>query len=171
MTHRYAMSALLALSMISAWANAATTGVLIKSENVYAQPSSTAKVVSTVLKGSSVSVASKQGGWLKIGSGQTQGWVRMLSVRTSGAVVNNTGSDIVGIAQMATGKRQPGQIVATAGVRGLSEEDLKSAHYSEAGIAELATYQASSSAAIGFAKQAKLIKQNVAYLPAPIDAQ
>jgi uncharacterized protein YjaZ len=72
---------------------------------------------------------------------------------------------------MATGKRQPGQIVATAGVRGLSEEDLKSAHYSAQGMSELAGYQVGTSAAKGFAKQGKLVKQSIAYLPAPVDSQ
>jgi hypothetical protein len=162
---------LLSATMFSAMAHAATQGVLIKTETVYAQPSSTAKSIASLSKGSSVSVISKQGGWLQVDVGASKGWVRMLSVRTSGAVVSNSGADLVGIAQMATGKRQPGQIVATAGVRGLSEEDLKSAHYSAQGMNELAGYQVSTSAAKSFAKQGKLVKQNIAYLPAPVDNQ
>ncbi len=172
MIYRRSLSALLlGASLLSSIAMAATSGVLIKSETVYAQPTSAATPIASLSKGSNVSVISKQGGWLQVNMGAKQGWVRMLSVRTSGAVTSGSGSDIAGIAQMATGKRQPGKIVATAGVRGLSEEDLKTAHYSEQGISELARYQVSASAASNFAKQGKLVKQNIAYLPAPVENQ
>ncbi|MFA5172185.1 MAG: SH3 domain-containing protein [Sulfuriferula sp.] len=170
MIYRRSLSALLlSVSLLSGAAIAATQGVLIKSETVYAQPSSSAKRIASLSKGSSVNVITKQGGWLQVGVGASKGWVRMLSVRTSGAVASNSGADFAGIAQMATGKRQPGKIVATAGVRGLSEEDLKSAHFSEQGMSELAGYKVSTSAAKNFAKQGRLVKQNIAYLPAPVD--
>lgn len=162
---------LLSATLFGATAHAATQGVLIKSETVYAQPSSAAKSITSLSKGSRVSVISKQGGWLQVGVGASKGWVRMLSVRTSGAVVSNSGTNLADITQMAMGKRQPGQIVATAGVRGLSEEDLKSAHYSAQGMNELARYQVSTSAAKNFAKLGKLVKQNIAYLPTPVDSQ
>jgi uncharacterized protein YgiM (DUF1202 family) len=172
MIYRRGLSALLlSISLLSGAAMAATQGILIKSETVYALPSSTAKPIAKLSKGSNVNVLTKQGGWLQVGVGASKGWVRMLSVRTSGAVVSNSGADLAGIAQMATGKRQPGQIVATAGVRGLSEEDLKSAHYSAQGMSELAGYQVGTSAAKSFAKQGKLVKQSIAYLPAPVDSQ
>ena len=173
MIYRRGLSVLLlGASLLSAVAVAApTSGVLIKSETVYARPSTAAKPVANLSKGSRVSVMTKQGGWLQVGVGTTNGWVRMLSVRTSGAVLSNSGADLLGITQMATGKRQPGKIVATAGVRGLSEEDLKTAHYSEQGMRELADYQVSGDAAKNFAKQGRLVKQNIAYLPAPVDNQ
>lgn len=172
MIYRRGLSALLlSVSLLSGAAVAATRGVLIKSETVYAQPTSTAKPIAKLSKGSSVNVITKQGGWLQVGVGASKGWVRMLSVRTSGAVASNSSADLAGIAQMATGKRQPGKIVATAGVRGLSEEDLKTAHYSEQGIRDLAAYQVSASTAQNFARQGKLVKQRIAYLPAPVRNQ
>lgn len=156
---------------LSGTAMAAQSGVLIKTETMYAQPASSSARLGSVTKGTAVSVITKKQGWMQINNGKTQGWVRMLSVRTSGAVSSNAAADIAGMAQMATGKRQPGKIVATAGIRGLNEEDLKQAHFSEQGLKDLASYKLGASAAQSFAKQGKLVRQSVKYLPDPEAAQ
>lgn len=165
------LSIALCMMLFSASVLAAQNGVLIKSETLHAKPTSDSASVGSLAKGSSVSVISKQSGWVQISSGKTQGWVRILSVRTYGSVAGNAATDIAGVAQMATGKRQPGQIVATAGVRGLSEEDLKAAHFSEQGLNELSGYKLSSAAAQSFARLGKLVPQSVPYLPDPNAAQ
>lgn len=159
------------MMMLSGTAFAAQSGVLIKTETLYSQPASSSTRLGSVSRGSAVSVIARQSGWMQVSNGKTQGWVRLLSVRTSGSVSSNSASDIAGMAQMATGKRQPGKIVATAGIRGLSEEDLKQAHFSEQGLKDLASYQLSASAAQSFAKQGKLTRRFVNYLPDPEAAQ
>ena len=146
---------------------AVQNGVLIRNETLHVKPASTSANVGSVARGSSVSVITRQSGWVQVRTGRTQGWVRLLSVRTAGSFTSNTASDIAGVAQMATGKRRPGQIVATAGVRGLSEEDLKSAHFNEQGLNELATYKLGFAEAQNFARQGKLVRQSVPYLPDP----
>ncbi|MDR3393114.1 MAG: SH3 domain-containing protein [Sulfuriferula sp.] len=161
------ISVALCMMLFGSAAAAAQNGVLIKSETMHAKPASSSAIVGSLAKGSTVNVIAKQSGWIQISSGKAQGWVRILSVRTSAAYTGSAASDIAGVAQMATGKRQPGQIVATAGVRGLSEEDLKAAHFSEAGIKELAGYKLSAASAQSFARQGKLVKQSVAYFPDP----
>lgn len=150
---------------------ATQNGVLIRSETLHTKPASNSQNVGSLAKGSSVNVIAKQSGWIQVSSGRTQGWVRMLSVRTSGVVGGSAASDIAGMAQMATGKRKPGQIVATAGVRGLSEEDLKAAHFNEQGLNELAGYKLNTATAQSFARQGKLVRQSVPYLPDPNAAQ
>ena len=150
---------------------AAQNGVLIKSERVYVKPASNSASAGNLPRGSTVTVIAKQAGWLQVSNGRTRGWVRILSVRTSGALASGSSPDYAGVAQMATGKRQPGRIVATAGIRGLSEEDLKSAHFDERGLEELSSYQVGAGEAQSFARQGQLVRQSVAYLPNPSTAQ
>jgi hypothetical protein len=146
---------------------AAQSGTMIKPETLYASPAGNSARLGSVSRGAPVTVIKRQGGWLQVASGRSRGWVRLLSVRTGAAYRSNGAADIVGMAQMATGKRQPGQIVATAGVRGLNEEDLKEAHYSADGIAQLERYTISGSTARSFAAQGGLRATSVAYLPNP----
>ena len=161
------VSIALCMGLLSGAVHAAQNGVLIRSEILHAQPASSSANVGSVAKGSSVNVLAKKSGWIQVRTGTKQGWVRILSVRTSAAFASRAASDIAGVAQMATGKRQPGQIVATAGVRGLSEEDLKAAHFNEQGLNELAGYKLSASAAQSFAHQGKLVRRSIPYLPDP----
>lgn len=167
MKTQYGIGLILVGALCSALAMAAQTGTLIKSESLYAAPAGTSARVGSLSRGAQVSVIKRQGGWLQVSSGQRQGWVRLLSVRTGAAYSSNAGADVVGMAQMATRKRQPGQIVATAGVRGLNEEDLKAAHYSADGIAQLDRYSVSASVARSFAAQGGLRAISVVYLPNP----
>ena len=60
-----------------------------------------------------------------------------------------------------------GQIVATAGIRGLDEEKLKAAHYDAAQVNEMESQTVSADAARSFAAQAGLHSRSVAYLPDP----
>ncbi len=165
-TH-YGIGLILVGALCSALAMAAQTGTLIKSESLYAAPVGTSARVGSLSRGAQVNIIKRQGGWLQVSAGRSQGWVRLLSVRTGAVYSSNVGADIVGMAQMATRKRQPGQIVATAGVRGLNEEDLKEAHYSADGIAQLDRYSVSASAARSYAAQGGLRAVSVVYLPNP----
>lgn len=157
--------------ILSGAALAMQNGVLIKNERIYVKPASNSASAGNLPRGSTVTVIARQAGWLQVSNGRTRGWVRILSVRTVGAQAGNRSTDYAGVAQMATGKRQPGRIVATAGIRGLSEEDLKSAHFDEQQLEVLSSYQVSAGAAQSFARQGQLMRQSVAYLPNPSAAQ
>ena len=146
---------LLLISMLcTSLASAAAGGVLIKDEILYSKPAVRSASVGKVARGTPVTVVTRQGGW-----------VRMFSVRGSAGGGGNAASDLAGLAQ--AGQRRPGNIVATAGVRGLNEEELKTAKYSERGIQDLTSYSISAGAARQFAGQARLTRQAVAYLPDP----
>ncbi|WP_161984212.1 SH3 domain-containing protein [Sulfuriferula plumbiphila] len=156
---------LLVSVLCTSLAAAASGGVLIKDETLYAKPAARSASVGRVVRGTPVTVVARQGGWLEVTSGRTRGWVRMFSVRGSVGGGGNTAAELAGLVQ--AGQRRPGNIVATAGVRGLNEEDLKTARYSEPGIQDLASYSVSAGAARQFAGKARLSRQNVAYLPNP----
>lgn len=167
MKKRYASGLVVVGLLCSTLVLAAQSGTLIKSETLYASPAGTSARLGSLSRGAPVTVIKRQGGWLQIASGRSHGWVRLLSVRSGAASSSNALGDIASAAQIAGGKRQPGQIVATAGVRGLNEEDLKEAHYSADGIAQLDRYTISASSARSFAAQGGLRATSVAYLPNP----
>jgi hypothetical protein len=97
------------------------------------------------------------------------GWVRMLSIRR-GEARKGTG-DAAGLLGLASGRAGTGKVVATTGIRGLSEEELKAAKF-DAGQLKLAESHATSRAeAKKFAAKGKLVARQVDYLPAPATAQ
>jgi len=59
----------------------AAPGTVLRDEKLYSQPSATSSVAGRAAKGASVNILTKQGGWLRVSSGQSTGWIRLLSVR------------------------------------------------------------------------------------------
>lgn len=60
-----------------------------------------------------------------------------------------------------------GQIVATAGIRGLDEEQLRAAHFDAAQVLRMESQAVSADAARSFAAQGGLSSRPLAYLPDP----
>lgn len=138
----------------------AAPGTMIKDEDLRATPSGTAAKVASVGKGSSVEVLARQGGWTQVRAGGRTGWVRILSVRTT---VSTTGA---GDLAALTAKRD-GQVVAVAGLRGLNEEELKTAKFNLQELKLLDGYKSDQAGATRFARAANLVSRQVAYLPEP----
>lgn len=158
---------ILALSLASSLALAAP-GVALKDENMLSQPNSTSTAVGKMTKGMAVDIKAKEGGWLKIKAGTTEGWVRLLSVRAgSGGTGSNGLTGVAGLAGAVTQKSDPSRVVAVAGVRGLNEEDLRGAKYNAVEIAKLEGYTVTPEKAKEFAEKSGLKRQKVAVLPDP----
>jgi Bacterial SH3 domain len=156
------------LGAVSATALAAT-GTVLRAEKLYSQPSASAKVAGNAAKGASVTILAKQGGWLRVTSGNTTGWIRLLSVRAGAGGLGGAGlGDVVGA---ATTKSDPSRVVAVAGLRGLNDEDLKQAKFNEAELARLETMKVTAAQARSFAGKSGLAAVNVPALPAPQAAQ
>lgn len=155
---------ILALSLASSLALAAP-GVALKDENVLSKPSATAAAVGKMSKGMAVDIVAKQGGWLQVKAGRTQGWVRLLSVRAGSGGAGGNG--LAGVAGAATRQSDSSRVVAVAGVRGLNEEDLKGAKFNAAEMAKLEGYAVSKAQAQAFAQKSGLKAQKVAALPEP----
>lgn len=159
---------LLAL-LLAAWtvsALAASSGTLIRTEQVRTTPSASASAVTQLTSGTQVEIVGRKGGWLQVKAQGKTGWVRLLSVRSSGGSAGSA-ADIGGVVGLAT-QRNKNQVVAVAGLRGLNEEDLKSAHYDAAQIKKLDSYTVSRQQAESFASRAGLQSRHVAYLKAPV---
>jgi uncharacterized protein YgiM (DUF1202 family) len=151
------------LSMQAALA-APQSGTAIKASEIRTQPYSDAKVLATLASGDNVTILKKQGGWLRVKSAKGSGWVRMLSI-SKGAASRSGKAD--GLLGLASGRAGTGKVVATTGIRGLSEEDLKAAQFNAQELQLAESFATTPTEAQKFARQGQLTVQRFDYLPAP----
>lgn len=145
----------------------AAPGVMLRTDSLRAAPSASAASIGTAAKGQTVEVLARQGGWSQVKIQSKTGWVRLLSVRGGVATKTDVAGELQGVLSMGTTRRDSGKVVAVAGVRGLSEEELKQAHYDPGQLQQLEGYATSNAEAARFAADAGLRRRDVAYLPAP----
>ena len=154
--------------LVAVTANAAERGTLIKQEDIKAEPYRDAKTIGTLNRNATVEIIKRSSGWMQISYGKKKGWVRMLSVRLgTGAAKPGAGQEVKGVLALASGRAGKGSVVSTTGIRGLSEEDLKSAKFDEAQIKKDESFLVTRDEAKKFAAQGKLIQRQVDYLPVP----
>ncbi|TAN72610.1 MAG: SH3 domain-containing protein [Gallionella sp.] len=156
---------LAALLLAMPIAHAGENGVTIKADELKAEPFRDAKTVGALAAGDKVEILKKDGGWLQIKSAKGNGWVRMLSVRRGGARKTAAGGELAGLAGLASGRAGTGRVVATTGIRGLDEEELKAAKYDETELKLAESYSTSRAAAQKFAAKGKLVARSMDYLP------
>lgn len=152
-----------ALLATSAWAG--EPGTALKVDELKAEPFRDAKTVGKLASGDKLDILKQQSGWYQVKSAKGSGWVRMLSVRRGEA--RKGGGEVGGLAGLASGRAGTGKVVATTGVRGLNEEELKSAKFNEADIKQLESNTVSKDDARKFASQAQLKPIKLDYLPKP----
>lgn len=152
------------LVLLAPSAYAAEGGVAIKADELKAEPFRDARKVGSLAVGDKVEILKKDGGWLNVKSKKGSGWVRMLSVRKGDAAAKST-AGASGLAGLASGRAGTGKVVATTGIRGLNEEELKAAKYDEGEVAAAESYATSRAEAQAFADQGQLTVQKVDYLP------
>lgn len=156
-----------ALLLASAGAAAGETGAAVKTDDIKAEPFRDARIVATLAAGDKVDILKKDGGWLRIKSARGSGWVRMLSIRRGEARKASAAGGAAGLAGLASGRAGTGRVVATTGIRGLNEEQLKAAKYSEAELKLADSFVASRADAQKFAAKGKLAARKLDYLPEP----
>ncbi len=159
----------------------AEQGIIIRMSAVYDRASTTSQRVAQIEAGSRVSVFERKGGWKLIFSDEKAltGWVRSYQVR-SGSYVEaptvETKSDSRGfLAGLASFSRKASSFfgvgdspsstkTATIGVRGLSEEEIKSAVPDFEQLGKMAGYASSTERMPGFSGDGQLIVRQVDYL-------
>jgi hypothetical protein len=159
---RIGIAALLWLLLQSA-AMAAETGTALKADTIRAEPFGDAKAVATLAKDDKVDILKKDGGWLQVKSAKGKGWVRMLSIRKGDAKKGS--GEAAGLLGLASGRAGTGKVVATTGIRGLNEEELKAASFNEKELKQAESYAVNKADAQKFAKQGKLAARPFGYLP------
>jgi len=151
--------------LLSGALHAAESGTALKGDDLKAEPFRDAKTVAMLATGDKVDILKKEGGWLQVSSAKGKGWVRMLSIRKGDA--RKGGGDASGVLALASGRAGTGKVVATTGIRGLNEEELKAAKFDEAELKRAESYASSKSDAAKFAASGKLAARPFDYLPAP----
>ena len=148
----------------------ATPGTLSRPAALRADPRDSATALQQLDKGASVNVLARDGGWYRVEQDGKRGWIRLYWVRTGGAAVARAaGQPLHGISDTLAAVRarnMQNQIHATIGVRGMSEEDLRAAHYDAAQLAKLDTLAVSSAAARAFAAAGSVRSREVVELQA-----
>lgn len=136
--------------------------VMLKDDDLRAQPDVSAPTLGRLAKGASVRILASQGGWTRVTADSRTGWVRVLSVRSAA----QSGADLAGLVKAGTSAPDSGKVVAVAGVRGLDEESLKSAAFDPAQIKLLDGYALGRAEAEQFAQAAGLRAIVLPYLDA-----
>jgi Bacterial SH3 domain len=162
-------AAALAVAAVALPATAQEAATALKADEIRAEPFADARVVGALKKGDAVTLLRRQGGWAEVKAGSASGWVRVLSVRKGGAAPT-PGADVSAVAGLATGRAGTGQIVSTTGVRGLGEEDLKSARFDAAQLQRAEAAAMAADPARRFAAEAGLASRTLLWLPAPAPA-
>lgn len=159
--------AALSPGLFAALALAGDAGTALKADELKAEPFRDAKTVASLASGDKVDILSKDGGWLQVKTAKGTGWVKMLSIRRGDARKGSAGSDVAGLSNLASGRAGTGRVVATTGVRGLNEEELKGAKFNESEIKLAESFTTSRAEAQQFAAKARLTPRAVDYLPEP----
>jgi hypothetical protein len=144
---------------------AGEAGTALKADDLKAEPFRDAKTVGSLTAGDNVEILNKQGGWFQVKSKKGSGWVRMLSIRRGEA--RKGSGDAAGVLGLASGRAGTGSVVATTGIRGLSEEELKAAKYNEKELRKAESFAVTEAEARRFAAEGKLVARKVKYLSAP----
>ena len=147
---------------VPAWA---ARGSLLRAESLRTAPAADAPIVAELARGTAVDAVGRQGGWIRVRNGAQTGWVRLLSVRPGQAGERGVGfGEVTGLIA-----RRPdaSRVVSVAGVRGLSEENLKTAKFNARQLEKLDSYAVGAEAARAFAAEQGLRARQVAQLPAP----
>ncbi len=154
------MGAALALALL--WAGSAQAGQveMIREDALREGPSPTAREIGKAPKGARAEELAKSGGWRQIRSAGKTGWVRLLSAKQVGG---SAGGSLAGISGNYDAKR----VVAVAGLRGLSEEELKAAKFDAEQLGRLESLGVSAAEAEGFARAGGLERMRAERLPDP----
>ena len=131
----------------------AETGTARKTSELKKTPFRDAPTVGALAAGDTVLILEKRGGWYRVKRGKHGGWVRMLSIRRGQARTTVAAGDAVAL---ASGRAGTGRVVASTGIRGLSEEELRLARYDEAAVRALEAYAISRTDALQFAQRGGL---------------
>ncbi len=144
----------------------AESGATIKETVLMQKPFSDAKTLATLPARTNLQILGRQGGWMRVKASGKTGWIRMLNVRVGMAPAAGRTS-AKDVAALATGRSGSGNIVATSGIRGLSEEELKSAKGNPEELKKMSQFTATENAASDYAQRTKLKQHSLNYLPTP----
>ena len=126
-----------------------------------------ARTLSTVPADTPVKVSERGNGWARIEAAGQGGWVRVFHLRFP--VTAEVGKTASGGLAAVTGAFGFGRdtskaaTIATTGIRGLSTEDIRNASPDAEALRKLQSFRANQESAERFAREGKLVEQQVDY--------
>ncbi len=159
-----ALSVLLVLlagagAVLAAGQNAGLDAMVSKpSVDVRSQPDFSSARVATLKRNAPVKIAAQQGLWYRLALPDKPGYVRVNDVRVAYAGTTANGGGV-----LFAGKSGAGRASETAGVRGLDENDLRTAYANGAQLAKMESYRVSPATASAYAGSHRLADTPVAY--------
>jgi hypothetical protein len=120
-----------------------------------------ARTVATLAENTPVKLLTRAGGWARVDAGGQSGWVRVFHLRFPASVESvpssSGGGFLSSLGSAITGQRSnPKANLATTGVRGLSQEELKNANPDPEALRRLQSFRADRAAAERFARDGQL---------------
>jgi hypothetical protein len=140
----------------------AEPATLIRATELKKEAATDAATVASLPENAAVDALERKGGWTRVKSGASEGWVRMLNLRFGGpgeAKKGDSGvSQLFNVARTGTSGTQ-----VTTGARGLDPEQIANAQPNPAELAKMADFAADADTAAGFAAKGKLSATAVEY--------
>jgi hypothetical protein len=165
MTHKFILSTIALLS-IACQSTYAQTAIFKIADVVREEPSETSAAVSNAALNSKAEVLERKGFWVKVKTAQASGWTKLSAVS-----IEQTGGSGAGglsvLTGLASGRVGSGNIVSSAGTRGLSENDLKGSKPDLQAYAYVKTLAANEADALRFAQAGGLKPREISYVQPP----
>jgi len=145
---------------VAAGQNAELAATVSKpSVDVRSQPDFNSSRLATLKRNAPVKIAAQQGLWYRVAlDAGKPGFVRVNDVRLAYASSDERRSGV-----LFAGKSGAGRASETAGVRGLNENDLRTAYANNAQLAKMESYRVPPEAAAAYARGARLADTAVPY--------
>jgi len=143
---------------------AAEKGLIIRADDLMAQPFIDAAKSAPVTANQPVDIVERKGAWMRVESGGQSGWVRTLNVRLAslgGAPAPSANASATPLSLLRTGST--GRTVTT-GVKGMDETDIRNAAPNYAELDKLNTLTVEPAEAQENAKASNLKENQIAYL-------
>ena len=143
------------------------SGYATRDLELRAEPAAGAAVVATLPRGEKFEIVGGEKAWVQVKSGDRTGWTLLFFVMKGdppqGVSAGRTMSELWTLGT----DRDKGQITSTIGVRGIDEEQLKSAHFDAEELKRLESFGLPKEEGDAFAKQGALSPRQVNYLAEP----
>jgi dGTP triphosphohydrolase len=152
------------LTPLIGYAAALMTGVVFIDIKLLDKPSYEGKVIANLAADAAITVEQRQGSWTKVTTAENTGWVPTLTIRIK-SVIKQTDIEASTdeMKEKLDGENKT-EVVATMGIRGLDEEELKQAKFNKKQLALLESYHANEQQISKFSQAGKLIPKKVVYL-------
>jgi hypothetical protein len=147
-------------------AAAGEAGYTSRDVELRAEPAGGAAVVGKLAKGDKLEILAEQRAWSQVKAGNATGWTLSFYVmKGEPAPERRMGRRLGELFSLGTERRA--ETSATIGIRGLDEEQLKSAQYNEQELKRMEALAVPRAEGDAFAKRGQLAPQKVDYLAPP----